>query len=102
MYDSYSTIDLLLADRETSPLPALSASTSSKPKASAGRLSIDPSPGPPPKITVAKSSQGKEGRVVGYGEWRRIEKAEVDKGRQLGKRAEKFVKVEEMLEVIDA
>lgn len=97
MYDSYSTIDLLLADHENTPLPAPKSTSASS---SFGRLNPRPSSGPPPEIAAAKGVRGEDGRVVGYGEWKRIEAAEIAKGKELGKRAEKFVEVQGMLGVL--
>lgn len=89
MYDSYSTIDLLLADFQAAVVS----------KHLVGGLSSNPPPGPPPEISEAKGRSGKQRRVVGYEEWKRIEGVEKEEGEKRGKTAEKFLEVERMLEV---
>ncbi|KAL7417703.1 hypothetical protein BDY24DRAFT_405726 [Mrakia frigida] len=106
MYDSYSTIDLLLSDFHTlaGVLEHTPHSSSSSSSSKHVGLSPTPAPGPPPEIEAAKGARkdgSREGRVIGYEEWKRIEEKERVTGEEKGKTAEKFVDVERMLEVLN-
>lgn len=73
MYDSYSVGDLLLSDRQSAP----------------AALASTPEDGVPAPVA--------DGRAVSWDEWKAIEGAEAREGERRGKKAEKFVVVDEML-----
>jgi len=52
----------------------------------------------PRRDDVTAFLRGKQIRFVGYPDWQRIDAAEVERGRAVGKPREKFVTVEEMLD----
>jgi len=52
----------------------------------------------PSREAVRELLREKSVRVVDYDAWRRIDAAEVERGRKVGKPREKFVSVEEMLD----
>jgi hypothetical protein len=94
MYDSYSTMDLLIADHLSSsshphPNPSSPLTPGARPM-----LSPNPLEGPPREVLDAMQAG-----VVDYGEWKRLEGREKEEGLKRGKSAEKIVDVGEMLRV---
>lgn len=79
MYDSYSVADLLMSDRQAAP----------------HTLAHSVAEGVPAEVAQA----AKEGRLVDWDRWKAVEEAEREEGEKRGKRAEKFVEAERMLEV---
>lgn len=75
MYDSYSVADLLLSDRQSAP----------------SSLAHTPREGVPDAVA--------DGQAVSWGQWKAVEREEARLGEEKGKKAEKFVDVDAMLEV---
>lgn len=75
MYDSYSVADLLLSDRQSAP----------------SSLAHTPMEGVPDAVA--------DGQAVSWGQWKAVEREEARLGEEKGKKTEKFVDVDAMLEV---
>ena len=97
MYDSYSVADLLLSDRQATTSSTLSPTLTSIGGGGGrgGGRATGVHDGLPRELLAA----AKEGRVLDWLSWKRVEAAEEAEGVRKGKRAEKFVREEQMLAV---
>jgi adrenodoxin-NADP+ reductase len=85
MQDAYTVADQMLADHLTPQSEAVTETP----------LSYQPTVGAPKSIEEGL----KNGEVVDLERWGRIDAAERDRGKQLGKEREKYVRVLDMLNV---
>lgn len=85
MYDSYSVADTILQDIHNEDNPASST-----------KLGWAPSIKSPQEGVPSVVDQG----AIKWEDWRRINEAEVANGKQLGKLREKFLSIDEMLNVL--
>ncbi len=90
MQNAYALSALILSDHATAPAPA---STSTP------LLSREPEAGAPPEVEHASNKSG-NARVVSLKDWQRIDAAERERGKRVGKPRQKFTTVEGMLKVL--